>query len=227
MSFPRTLPLPCSLLLRSIPGPSLSSNLYVSLKFKFKQLHWHDKRGSRLSSFSKSAPSHSYAPCPSNLWSGLEYGVRTVWCWGGAAEACVLGQICGQPHYEHVSIPFVWGTALTGFLFGITQTTTVLWSRSASACACDMCVSESSYLTPKRFPFMSVYYVQVIGKFIYHSFSTIHTCARHLERIWVRAIVSISANAVNSTFTGGTAVDGTLHTGLISLSRLEKAWQTG
>lgn len=79
----------------------------------------------------------------------------------------------------------------------------------------------------KTFPFMSVYYVQVIGKFIYHSFSTIHTCARHLERIWVGAIVSISANAVNSTFTGGTAVDGTLHTGLISLSRLEKAWQTG
>lgn len=90
MSFPRTLPLPCSLLLRSIPGPSLSSNLYVSLKFKFKlkQLHWHDKRGSRLGSFSKSAPSHSYAPCPSNLWSGLEYGLcdveegqLTLVCW--------------------------------------------------------------------------------------------------------------------------------------------------
>lgn len=79
----------------------LSLNLGVSLKFKFKfkQLHWHDKRESGLGSFSVPAPSQSSAPWPSNLWSGLEYGlcdveegVRSVdshtmgmsaWCWCG------------------------------------------------------------------------------------------------------------------------------------------------
>lgn len=87
---------------------------------------------------------------------------------------------------------------------------------------CDMCVSKSSYLKPKRFPFVPV------CKFMCSiNFSTIHTCARHLERIWVGAIVSISANTVNSAFAGGAAVDGTLHAGLISLSWLEKARQAG
>lgn len=95
---------------------SFSLNLGVSFKFKFKfkQLHWHDKRESRLGSFSMPGPSQSNSPWPSNLWSGLEY--RAVWCWGGAAEPCLLGQICGQPHYGDVSVMFVWGTALTGFL---------------------------------------------------------------------------------------------------------------
>lgn len=59
---------------------SLSFNLGVSLKFKFKfkQLHWHDKRESRLGSFSVPAPSQSYAPWPSNLGTGLEYGLCDV-----------------------------------------------------------------------------------------------------------------------------------------------------
>ena len=59
---------------------SLPLNLSVSLrfKFKFKQLHWHDKRESRPGSFSVLAPSQSSAPWPSNLCSGLEYGLCDV-----------------------------------------------------------------------------------------------------------------------------------------------------
>lgn len=64
-------------------------------------------------------------------------------------------------------------------------------------------------------------------KFTYHNLDAIRTRARHLERIGVGAIVSVAANAVNGAFTGGTAVDGTLHTGFISLSWLEKARWAG
>lgn len=79
-------PRPSSLLLLLYPtiSPSLSLspslNLGVSLKFKFKfkQLHWHDKRESRLGSFSVPDPPQSYAPWPSNLCTGLEYGLCDV-----------------------------------------------------------------------------------------------------------------------------------------------------
>lgn len=60
-------------------------------------------------------------------------------------------------------------------------------------------------------------------KFTCNNQSAVHTCAWHLKRIRVGAIVSVAANAVDGAFTGGAAVDGTLHTGFVSLSRLEKA----
>lgn len=55
----------------------------------------------------------------------------------------------------------------------------------------------------------------------------VRTCARHLERVRVGAIVPVPANTVHGAFAGGAAVDGTLQAGLISLSRLEKAGRTG
>lgn len=82
------------------PSLTLSLNLGVSLKFKFKfkQLHWHDKRKSRLGSFSVLAPSQSYAPWPSNLWSGLEYefcdveeGQPSLVCWVRSVDSHTMG----------------------------------------------------------------------------------------------------------------------------------------
>lgn len=57
--------------------------------------------------------------------------------------------------------------------------------------------------------------------------ASVRTCARHLERVRVGAIVSVPANAVHGAFTGGAAVDGTLHAGLVSLGWLEKAGRAG
>lgn len=94
----------------------------------------------------------------------------------------------------------------------------------------NVCVSKSSYLKSKTLQACihpCVYNcVEKHFKFSYNNFTTIHTCARHLEGIGVGAVVSIAANAVDGAFTGGAAVDGTLHTGLISLSRLEEARRT-
>lgn len=64
-------------------------------------------------------------------------------------------------------------------------------------------------------------------KFTRNNQSAVHTRAWHLKRIGVSAIVPVAANAVDGAFTGGAAVDGTLHTGFISLSRLEKARRAG
>lgn len=55
------------------------------------------------------------------------------------------------------------------------------------------------------------------------NYEAIHTCAWHLERIRVSAVVSIAANTVDGALACGAAVDWTLHTGLVSLSWLEKS----
>lgn len=58
-------------------------------------------------------------------------------------------------------------------------------------------------------------------------FIEVRTCARHLERVRVGAIVSVPADAVHGAFTGGAAVDGALQAGLPSLSWLEEAGRAG
>lgn len=55
----------------------------------------------------------------------------------------------------------------------------------------------------------------------------VRTCARHLERVRVGAIVPVPADAVHGALAGGAAVDGTLHAGLPSLSWLEEAGWAG
>lgn len=112
-------------------------------------------------------------------------------------------------------------------LFGVTQTTTVLWTQSSSACGCEMYMCQKVHIWNQRLFLCACVCVKCKFKFIYNSINSIHTCARHLERIWVGSVVSVAANTVNGAFTGGTAVDWTLHTGFISLSRLERARCTG
>lgn len=58
-------------------------------------------------------------------------------------------------------------------------------------------------------------------------FFFLRTCARHLERIGVGAIVAVTANAINGAFAGGAAVDGTLQAGFISLGWLEETGRAG
>lgn len=55
----------------------------------------------------------------------------------------------------------------------------------------------------------------------------LRTCARHLERIGVGAVVAIAANAVHGSLAGGAAVDGALQAGLVTLGRLEVAGWAG
>lgn len=91
-------------------------------------------------------------------------------------------------------------------------------------------VPKSSYSKSKALRVsvhMCAYCVECKSEFTYNKLSAIRTCARHLEGIRVSAIVAIAANAVDGAFACCAAVDGTLHTGLISLCRLEKARGTG
>lgn len=60
-------------------------------------------------------------------------------------------------------------------------------------------------------------------KFNYSHITTTHTCAWHLEWVGVCAIESVATHAVDGALAGGSAVDGTLQTGLVSLGRLKKA----
>lgn len=106
--------------------PSLSRNLCVGLKFKFKfkQLHWHDKRESGPGSFSVPAPPQSDAPWPSNLWSGLEYGLYDVE--EGQPSFCVGSDLWTATLWACQRCIGVRDSSDRVSLFGRTQTTTVL-----------------------------------------------------------------------------------------------------
>lgn len=50
-----------------------------------------------------------------------------------------------------------------------------------------------------------------------------HTCTGHLWRVTVSAVVAIATDTVSGSLTGGSAVDRTLQTFVISLCNLEEA----
>lgn len=95
----------------------------------------------------------------------------------------------------------------------------------------DVYVSKGSYLKSKALwvthSCLWALCVCVECKFTHNNLNAIRTCAGHLERVWVGAVVTVAANAVHGAFAGGSAVDGALQAGFVFLSRLEEARRTG
>lgn len=161
---------------------------------------------------------------PGPVTSALSWSTGCVMLRRGN-HPCVLGQICGQTHYGHVSIMFVWGTALTAFLCLEQHRLPLSFEPGAPQRADVKCVSARKLILETR---------GFVGEFlrdgkpsVFFCFFFQRTCARHLERIGVGAIVAVTANAVNGAFAGGAAVDGTLQAGFIPLGRFEEAGRAG
>lgn len=108
-----------SLLLWSVlPSLSLSLSLSTSVSASNSNSNSNSfigmTRESLARALSPCLPCHK-ATRPGPVTSGLAWSTGCMMLRRGSHPS-VLGQICGQPHYGHVSVVFVWGTALTGFL---------------------------------------------------------------------------------------------------------------